>query len=183
MGIKKYRTYEEPWEFIVFHIKDEYYTWQANEESPVKLRKAKNFGQMFPYLINADFSSYEGFRKFTNLFGLQGFAEFNESLESILNDAERTGKSIARDVLESTFKKLEPVLKKEQRDLSVFFETLFQNSVYIQCFSFGRYFSSDFLTDASLSAIVWFGSVRNPSFPIYESRRLSNSSISPASLA
>lgn len=123
MGIKEYRAYDELWEFNILNVDDEYHTWLVPKDYPMDQYNAQNYGPIFPYIIDADFSSYEGFRKFTNLFGLQGFAKLSKNLESILNIAKSKQEPISRSALKGVFKEIRLDLKKEQRGITLFFET------------------------------------------------------------
>lgn len=106
------RAYEEPWVFVAYNVQDQFNTWNL-EDRPYAW--VLNFGPVFPFFLEADFSVYSGFREFTNLFGLRGFAKFDTRRDYSLEETLKKPPAIITEAyLKKTFEHLRNPLVHHQ---------------------------------------------------------------------
>lgn len=116
--------YLELHRFIYYPVND---SFSLLPEGQFCFRK-ETAGPIFPDFIEADFSSYEGFRSFTERYGLDGVATFSESLKGELElrfEAARNGevrKPIEGTYLNKEWHILRDQLEREQSGVKKLFE-------------------------------------------------------------
>lgn len=124
-----FRSYQENHFFRQFPVKG------GRFEHLVYPREAAEAGPVFPSFLAADFSTYEGFVKFADSFGLDGFGWFSEELEDQIDnrwealERLRAGKTARAKykqplerVLEKVWEEIQSRLVEEQSRLQRFFE-------------------------------------------------------------
>ncbi len=113
-------AFEQPHFFTVPKVDDEFFTWRTDSELAV------NRGPVFPYFLDTDFESYDGFREFTNLFGFEGFFAFSPALEKECNKGLHT--MTRAFIHETVFRQIKHRLLHEQRILRNLKDLLFDSS-------------------------------------------------------
>lgn len=122
MSEKGVKTYKSPYEFTAYKISDSFCKWERKKPF-VQVIIA---GPIFPHFLRADFSKYEGFRHFTEDFGLDAFAKLDSSAYSLANELGRIRsgelKAMAGHYLEKAFDRMKAGILNEQRVMRVFHE-------------------------------------------------------------
>ena len=114
--------------FRLYEVDDKYFTWDISKITfkPDDLPHFFNTGPVFPYFLEADFSSYKGFREFTNLFGFEWLTPFSQKLKTHLEDTKPD--KLSRTFLEGeVFPEMKQPLWTEQAIMERFKRLVFEN--------------------------------------------------------